>query len=364
MTESAGVRAAGLLVDQAWAAYAAGRYREAVAAASRAAAAAGQLDDPVLLVRALDVEASALMLMGDDQAALARYTRILGLAEDPASRGRLDDPQAARAVASAHWNWVGCARFVTGIPVRELFGVLDAAERWLAATGHLDWRASILSERADVHRRLGEHDAAVAAAEEALAIGLRHPAAPGFTLNGLRFSLGDILGDAGRAAEAEPHYRAVLDDPAAIAWVRYAAHEGLARCALAAGDPAAARREARAAVLLAEPLGDNALCTSLEALAAACRAGGDLDAAWQAATRYLEAAGRIGGHYRPYYAARTAADIALDRGDLDTARQLLAELDEHAKALDTDTATTTWTSETARRHQRLADLATPHPEQT
>jgi len=50
----------------------------------------------------------------------------------------------------------------------------------------------------------------------------------------------------------------------------------------------------------------NPLCNSLDVLAAACRADRDLDAAWQAATRYLEAAARIGGHHRPYYAARTA----------------------------------------------------------
>ena len=48
--------------------------------------------------------------MGDYPAALARYTRILGLAQDPATSGRLDDPQAARAVAVAHWSWVESAR--------------------------------------------------------------------------------------------------------------------------------------------------------------------------------------------------------------------------------------------------------------
>jgi tetratricopeptide (TPR) repeat protein len=323
--------------------------------------AAGQLDDPVLLVRALEAEASALQLMGDDAAALARYTRILGLAEDPASSGRLDHPLAAEAVADAYWSWVACARFVTGIPVQELYRVLDAAERWLAATGHRDWRAGILNERALTHRRLGKLDAAVAAAEEALALKIQYPDAPGYTLNGLRYQLGDILREAGRAAEAAPHYQAVLADPAATPWGRRVAHQGLAWCALAAGDPAAARREAHTAVLLAEPLGDDALCNSLHVLAEACRADGDLDAAWQAATRYLEAAARIGGHNRPYYAARTAVDIALDRSDLAAARRLLGELDEHAVALDATTGNTTRTGDTARRHQRLADLEKASP---
>src|SRR5258708_1771713 len=143
MAEEPESRAVEPLIDQAWADHGEGRYQASAAAAARAAEAARLLDDPVLLVRALQVESSALKMMGDHPAALAGFTRILGLAEDPASRGRLDDPRAVEAVATAHWNWTECARYVPGIPARELFGVLDAAERWLVATGHRDWRAAI-----------------------------------------------------------------------------------------------------------------------------------------------------------------------------------------------------------------------------
>ena len=87
MTEQAGAGAAGLLIAQAWDAHGQGRYGTARAAAARAAQAARQLDDPVLLVRALSAEATALSMLGDRAAALARYTQILGLAEDPATRG-------------------------------------------------------------------------------------------------------------------------------------------------------------------------------------------------------------------------------------------------------------------------------------
>src|SRR4029077_940207 len=169
MTEELGTRAAGLLIGQAWDAYQRGRYQEVLAAAGRAVHAAGQLDDSVLLVRALQVQASALQMTGDNAAALVRYTKIMALAEDPATGSRLDDPDAAKAVGDAYWSWAEAARFAGGIAVRDLFRVLDAADRWLAATGHRDWRASILLQRALVHNDLGETEAAGSAGEEDLA---------------------------------------------------------------------------------------------------------------------------------------------------------------------------------------------------
>ena len=359
MAEEAEARAAELLIVQAWADHRADRFQAAVAAAARAAEVARLLDDLVLLVRALHVEADSLILLGDSAAALARFTQILGLAEDPATRGRLEDPQAVRAVAAAHWGWTESARYVPGIPVRELFRVLDAAERWLAFTGHRDWRAAVLWQRAGIHRSLGEMDAAIATAEEALAVALTYPNAPGYRLSAYRYGLADILRDSGRAADAVPHYQAILAGSGASSWDRRVAHKGLAWCALKAGDPETGRREAHLAVSLAEPLGDGALCSTLEVMAEVCRAAGDLDAAWQTATRFLEVAGRIGGHTSPFYATRTAVDVALDRADFPAARRLLGEMDECAAALDASTGNPIWTTETARRRRRLADASAP-----
>lgn len=81
-----------------------------------------------------------------------------------------------------------------------------------------------------------------------------------------------------------------------------------------------ARRHATAAVREAEPLGDDSLLNALDVLVAACRAEGDLATAAVAATRGLDAARRLGGHDALYYATRTAVDVALDRGELDVAR--------------------------------------------
>jgi hypothetical protein len=172
-------------------------------------------------------------------------------------------------------------------------------------------------------------------------------------LAGLQFTLGDILGEADRAAEAEPHHHAILDNPDSTPYDRMVAYRGLTWCALDRDDTEAAIRHAKAAVRLAEPLGDDALCIALEVLVAACQAGGDLDAAWQAATRNREAAARIGGHYRPYFAVRAAVDVALDRGDLAVAGELLGELDGHASALDADAGNTAFAEGVAQCRERL-----------
>jgi tetratricopeptide (TPR) repeat protein len=354
MTEQAGAGPARLLLDEAWAANSQARYATAQAAAARAVQAAEQLDDPGLLVRALAAEASALRLQGEAAAALARLTRILALTEDPATRGRLEDPDLAWTIAQAHMNWVEAARFAGGMPVRALFGVLDAGESYLQAIGRPQWRAGLLVERAQTHERLGEWDAAVAYAEEALA--LYQDAAPGYTRAGHRYALGQILDSAGRPGDAEQYYQAVLDDPDTDSpYDRMVALRGLAQSALARQDLAASRRHAQAAVREAEPLGDESLTLALEVAVEVHRAAGDLDAAAAAAAQLLEAARRIGGHHALYYAVRTALDVALDRGDLDHARELLSELDTHGQALAADDATTTWAAQLAERHHRLAE---------
>src|SRR5215831_14293213 len=146
------------LIDEAWDAHDEGRYRTGLAAAQRAMALAEQSDDPTLLVGALTVRAELLGLLGQDAAALVDYTRVLSLAEDPATARRLDPDQADRCIAQAYTGWPDAARFAGGVPVAGLYKVLDTAERWLAATGHLDWRSGVLHQRSAVHEWLGDRD--------------------------------------------------------------------------------------------------------------------------------------------------------------------------------------------------------------
>src|SRR5262249_58940296 len=76
---------------------------------------------------------------------------------------------SARAVARAELKCGECGLFLAGGSWRDLLAILDAADRWLAATGHREWRSDVLLERAKVWGWLGDSARAVALAEEALA---------------------------------------------------------------------------------------------------------------------------------------------------------------------------------------------------
>ncbi|MBM2617899.1 hypothetical protein JIG36_20285 [Actinoplanes sp. LDG1-06] len=294
----------------------------------------------------LIAEAAALTAAGDHGSALGVYTRVLASAARNPARPPWE-------VAAAHMHWVESARFA-GVPLRSLFPVLDAAERYLDSIGRPEWRGGLLIQRAATHRELAEWDEAVAAAEEALAAYV--PGAPGATLTTIRYRLGDILVGAGRHYDAVPHFRAVLDDPGAGATGRYRARVGLSRCALSRWHPHDAVRHATAAVREAEPLGDEALRLPLDALVAAQRATRDTEAATATAARLLDAARRLGSAYAIFFALRAATDVALDRGDPRAARDLLTELEQEATALDEANGHRRRSAEAGKRARRLARL--------
>lgn len=348
------VRAVELLVNEAWAAFGEDRYQAAAAAARRAVRGAELLDEPSLLVRALDADGYALRLAGDYVAALANYTRILALVEDPASGEHLRGEAAAMTVAGAHLYWTEAARYVPGIDVRQLFTVLDAGDKWLIATGHRSWRAGILLQRAAVHRDLDEVDAAVAVAQEALAA--YQPGAPGFTIATHRCDLAILLLETDRVADADTLLRAVVDDPATGEYDRLTALRGLSRAARATGDTDAARRHATAALQLADLLGGPTRCYALNTLTAAHRASGDLDAARLAADQELDLARDYSSPYILYDALCDVVDVALDQADLDTATTLLPELAAQAAMLDQNIGNTTYADKVAARRTRLGEL--------
>jgi tetratricopeptide (TPR) repeat protein len=342
-----------------------GRYSDAQRSADRAIQAAEKIGNPELLVRALLEEQTALRMAGDFGAAMVRSTRILAMAEDPATRDAFNHRPLARAVSHAYTDWIAAARMDSRNNLKQMLKLLDVADRWLSATGHSDWRSSVLLQRAAILSRLDNEEKAISLAQEALAtysIG-----SPGYSLASHHAVLGRLLAQDDRHSEARRHFQAILDDPAADANARVSGYIGLTYCALDADQPREATRYAEMAVSLAENCSEDETAFALDGLVRALRKTGDRDGAWSAATREFELAQRT-GRYRLYYAVKSMVDVALDRGDLEMALKLIEDLDEHAAALDAAQGSSKFSRGVARR-RRLAgqvhrgqEAADQHPD--
>ncbi len=332
-----------------------GRLDAAVAAAERAVAAAEHTGDSGLLIRALDQERRSRRSHGDYAGTLAVATRILASAEAPGADGELSGEVADRAIANAYLEIAHSGRLHGLTPARELLKVLDAADLWLTAAGHQDWRAAVIIERAELYRALGDIDAALGLAQEAVAV--YHPRVPGFSGASYLNCLGILLGLAGRPDEAAAQFQAIADDSRAHVIDRAVAHKQLAEAAHAAGRGSEAARYAETAAALATGCGNPMAASALGVLARVRLGTGNLEGARDAAERGLAAARRSGELSSCYYAAKVAADIALDSGDLTAARQLVTRLGEHAHALDAAQGGSAFGAEVAARRRRLASCA-------
>jgi tetratricopeptide (TPR) repeat protein len=355
MTRTAGHAAVELLITESRTATEASRYRTAQDAADRAVAGAERLGDAVLLVRAIAQQQLALRMAGDFSGALVCCTRILAMAEDPATREALGTEAAAATIARAYMYWVTAARTDARADLRELLAMLDTAEHWLIRTGHGHWRSGVLSERSDIYRALGERGKALECAQEALS---RYaPGIPGFSLSVYRWSVGRLLSEAGRYGEAEGYLQAVLDDHDSLRLDRVTAHVWLSYNAVDDGRPQDAARAAAAAVALAESCGDDAMTTALDAQCFALRRAGDWAGARAAAQRHLAAARRAGGRARIYHALDSMAWTAAGSEDFSQLRGLFPELEGLASTLDEAQGVTWRTDRFCRLRERLPENA-------
>jgi hypothetical protein len=129
-----------LLVQEAGRLNGEARFAEALRAAEKAVEGARGLGDLGLEVKAIRQEADALRMLGDDGAALARLSWILGIAGDPVRRSEVEQSGVTWEIASAYWTWVNAARFRTEVPTQRLFAVLDAGEAYVRSIGRPEWR--------------------------------------------------------------------------------------------------------------------------------------------------------------------------------------------------------------------------------
>lgn len=330
------------------------QYLNALAAAERAVSLAEELNDPAWLVRALLPEEEALRLSGQVAAALIRSSRILAMAEDPDTREALTSDANVEDIFLAYIRWIDAAHYVTDFPCTRLFDVVDAADRWLRAVGHPEWRSALVLARSNIYRHLGKYDLALSFAEEALAT--YKSSAPGFSIGSYRRDVARCKLKAGHYRDAEAAFKSLLDSERDTS-LKSQAFAGLAQCALRIGDEKAASRYAASALRLADQVGDYEVCIALECQVEIFRAMGDLPAAWKSSTRQLEAAKRCDVNWRLYCATRDLIDVALDRRDLDSARAAMPALEKYAANEDKAVGRAKYMTESAERRRRLVESA-------
>lgn len=196
-------------------------------AAEKALATARQIDDPPLLVRALDQMARALWDLGEHLRVVAICSETVTLAVRPDSASRLTDRSSAYRIGLAHIFLVDAVITLGRHTEDEVAGLIDGAEQWLDAVGRREWRCSTRYQRSNLHldRRPAE---ALQFAQEAL--DTYRSDAPGFDYASYPMQVGCALRAVGRSAEAEEQFEKVLDLPDVLPASRIWAHVEVAQC--------------------------------------------------------------------------------------------------------------------------------------
>lgn len=323
-----------LLLDAGVGLHEEGRYEESLQAAEQVRDGARKLDDVGLEVRAVNLEATALKMLGRKMDALARYSWILGIAHDRMHPSAIEDEQVLREVLAAYLSWVECALHLPEVEVQKLFEILDTGERLATTTGKSSWRAGFFQLRAVVLWQLGRWDEARAASEEGLALAQRDVTAPGPTLDAHRCFFARLLCEAGRLDDARMQYETVLSSATSSQYGCMVALLGLVPCDLAKDDISSVRRHTEDALRRAESLGENATFAALQLLIDIHLRRGDSDAAAAVSNRALDIANRLGGAMLLFHALQSAAVVAIAKGDRDGANAFVLQAEVHAELLD------------------------------
>jgi tetratricopeptide (TPR) repeat protein len=175
---------------------------------------AQRLDDWPLLVKERFWLAEARRMQSKYTQAITTHTWLIGLATDPDRSRQLADEATLWYLARAFQDFLECARFLPELPAERLLRVAADGLAWLDRVGKPHWAAALRTQRGDLHRRRGETEAARRDFEAALALGRRHPEAPGYTLAAHRLDLAALLSeDLGAHAEAAELLEETLNDP-------------------------------------------------------------------------------------------------------------------------------------------------------
>lgn len=327
-----------------------GEFADALRYAESACASAVELNDLELRVRA-SLEAAILLKMNDRATAgLTHLNWVMGLVR---SERREDLEALAWFVARAYVLYVDLAHNLHQVEVEKLLAILDLGEQFVREIGAPHWRDGLLSLRGRILFDLDRPDDALACLEEAVEVSRSaRGQSPSFDLHTHLRILADAYREVGRPEDSILIYEQLLERSTPL--TKLAALCGLGRAHLAADRADEAVRFAEQALPLTDAMFARQRAAPMGLLVDAYRAAGNAQRASWAADQMMEIARASGSVRARCNALLDRADVALDRGDCDTARSSLQEVMPLAQELDSGTRRTVQQDHVQERLDRLS----------
>ncbi|MCB9741690.1 MAG: tetratricopeptide repeat protein [Alphaproteobacteria bacterium] len=341
------------LRSQAWQLKQQGRYAEALALLSPAAAAAREAEDLLVAMELTDDEANLLMQAGEGEAALARATWAIGVAADPDRGPALASDRGARAVARAYRTWASAAMSGEQVPLDHIWPVLDAFEDTLRRLDRAAWSWNVDHLRSTLHRHQGQHAEAVPCFVRAIEGYLRAPEAPGVTLGSIRRGLSWSLRRLGRHDEAIEQLQRVIQDPEVDRFDLVTAQIYLAQTLWHAGRAPEAAEASDRAVEGAESLGRPQQLAAWGTAVEAWLGVGRLEDASRGAARVVAMAQESGRADDLFGAHQDSFDVAMARGERDAAAAHLEAMARYLTRIERQGRDSYWRQALQARRARL-----------
>lgn len=226
------------------------QYAKAEKFSQRAADLSEQIDDLSLTIRNRFWLAAAQRMQGKHQAALSTFTWLIEVAYNPNLSRELSENDLWD-VANGFTDFVEVGRELPEMNVADLEKVLERGLDWLSTIGKSNWSAGLRLLRGNLWQQQGHLEKSLAEMETALALRLRNPSAPGYTLGGHILGVADLLQEMKKLMEAEEYYQQVVDGYEFDDYLKRWAWKGLAQVSIERSDWQTAEQRALKSLELA-----------------------------------------------------------------------------------------------------------------
>ncbi len=332
-----------------------GRYDEALALITDAAATARRGSEVLQAIKLTTAEAHLLGFCGLRELAIARATWAISAANAPSNAEALSGRSAVWAVANTFLSWCNVASKGAQVPLLQIFPVLDQLDAFLRSAGYPAWSACTAAERAHLRAMLEEHEEATAHYRTAIALKLGCPDAPGVTLLSLRRNMAWALAEIDCYTEAIEQLELVMQTPDAPPIDLFAAELYLGHICIKQERWSAAAQWADRAVQRAEGMSAPQQASSWGLAVDAWLAVDRLDDARHAAAQILQIAERLDSDIELFNACLDNFNIAMHMGDPQTARVFLERMEHHLRRIERRAPSKWRTEELRQRRQQLDD---------